>query len=139
MKTRGITGVVLSFAREAKLGHNESNDELVGNDAHLRSWVKSNVDTVARVGEGDYIAVKITGAGPAAVHAMEAFDAKRRCSKTIANEMKVLRNALFEVCTAGKNKNVKIMVDAESSYHQPAIDWLTLVCHKVDLAAARFD
>ena len=127
LKSRGINGVVLSFAREAKLGDHESSLELVSTDTHLKSWVDFNVQTVEQVGDGDFIAVKITGAGSAAVKAMEAFESDNLTNESITKEMVVLKNALFEICEAGRKKDIKIMLDAESSIHQRAIDWLALV------------
>jgi hypothetical protein len=130
LRSRGITGVVLSFAREAKLDDAGSSAESTVDDSSLKSWVSSNLKTIAQVGSGDYIAVKFTGAGAAAVKAMDEFTSNAAKSidvATISPGMKALKNALFEMCVAGKQKGVKIMVDAESSHHQPAIDYLTLV------------
>jgi proline dehydrogenase len=134
IRSRGITGVVLSFAREAKPNDASSSTESAVDDSQLKSWVSSNLKTIAQVGSGDYIAVKFTGAGAAAVQAMEDFSASNSTNAVnppiaTANTsgMKALKNALFEMCAAGQQKGVKIMVDAESSLHQPAIDYLTLV------------
>lgn len=93
-----------------------------------------NLETIAQVGTGDYIAIKCTGAGAAAVKAMEDFNVLNTANKTQPSDKKadflsvdILKDALFEICAAAQQKNVKVMVDAESSSHQPAIDYLTLV------------
>jgi len=134
LRSRGITGVVLSFAREAKPNDAGSSTKSAVDDSQLKNWVSSNLKTIAQVGSGDYIAVKFTGAGAAVVKAMEDFSASNSTnaanpSVASANTsgMKALKDALFEMCVAGQQKGVKIMVDAESSLHQPAIDYLTLV------------
>lgn len=133
LRSRGITGVVLSFAREAKLDGTTGNATAAQNAAQLRDWASANIETITQVGSGDYIAIKLTGAGPAAVKAMEDFHAANPAFKTFQPDAKVdasslnaLRGAVFEICEAAEKYNVKMMVDAESSHHQPAIDYLTL-------------
>lgn len=133
LKARGITGVVLSFAREAKLDGSAGNVTAEQNAAQLRDWVSANIETITQVGMGDYIAIKLTGAGAAAVKAMEDFHTANPTyqnfqpgAKVDASSLATLRAALFEICEAAEKHNVKMMVDAESSHHQPAIDYLTL-------------
>jgi hypothetical protein len=128
LRSRGINGVVLAFPREAKLGEAVPATRLVEDDPCLKSWVSSNLDTIDQVGPGDYIAVKFTGAGPAAVKALEDFSKAQPGDRTRAAEgLSVLQDATFEICRAAEKKGVKVMVDAESSVHQPGIDHLTLV------------
>ncbi|KAL6704976.1 hypothetical protein ACN47E_007379 [Coniothyrium glycines] len=133
LRSRGITGVVLSFAREAKLDGSTGHATAAQNAAQLRDWVSANIETITQVGSGDYIAIKLTGAGAAAVKAMEDFHAANPTYRAFQPDTKVdsssldaLRSALFEICEAAEKHNVKMMVDAESSHHQAAIDYLTL-------------
>lgn len=133
LRSRGITGVVLSFAREAKLDGTAGDVSSAQNDAQLKDWVAANIETIAQVGSGDYIAIKLTGAGVAAVKAMEDFHRANPTYKTFQRDatadnssLRALRSALFEICAAADKTGVKIMVDAESSHHQAAIDYLTL-------------
>jgi proline dehydrogenase len=115
--------VVLSFAREAKLDGTETNAGSGREDAALKSWVASNMETIAQVSSSDYIAVKFTGAGANAVRAMQDF---KYTDSTKVDGLKALKEGMFELCQFAKQRGVKVMVDAESSLHQPAIDYLTL-------------
>ncbi|KAF9739627.1 hypothetical protein PMIN03_005111 [Paraphaeosphaeria minitans] len=123
LRSRGINGVVLSFAREAKLDGTETNSTSGEEDVALKSWVASNIETIAQVSSSDYIAVKFTGAGAKAVQAMQEF---KYTDSTKVDGLKALKEGMFEVCEFAKQRRVKVMVDAESSLHQPAIDHLTL-------------
>jgi proline dehydrogenase len=123
LRSRGINGVVLSFAREAKLDGTETNAGSGREDAALKSWVASNMETIAQVSSSDYIAVKFTGAGANAVRAMQDF---KYTDSTKVDGLKALKEGMFELCQFAKQRGVKVMVDAESSLHQPAIDYLTL-------------
>ncbi|KAL1597970.1 hypothetical protein SLS60_008458 [Paraconiothyrium brasiliense] len=123
LRSRGISGVVLSFAREAKLDGSETTAAAGKEDLALKSWVASNIETISQVSSSDYIAVKFTGAGANAVQAMQNF---KYTDSTMVDGLKALKDGMFEVCEFAKQRGVKVMVDAESSLHQPAIDYLTL-------------
>ena len=123
LRSRGINGVVLSFAREAKLDGSATTSAAGAEDKALKSWVASNIETVSQVSSSDYIAVKFTGAGAASVKAMQDF---HYTDSSKVDGLKPLRDGMFEVCEFAKQRGVKLMVDAESSLHQPAIDYLTL-------------
>ncbi|KAK3202908.1 hypothetical protein GRF29_154g1157102 [Pseudopithomyces chartarum] len=123
LRSRGINGVVLSFAREAKLDGSATTSAAGAEDKALKSWVASNIETISQVSSSDYIAVKFTGAGAASVKAMQDYN-YTDAMKT--EGLKALKDGMFEVCEFAKQKGVKVMVDAESSLHQPAIDYLTL-------------
>ena len=135
LRSRGISGVVLSFAREAKLDDAATSTSSSKDDQQLKSWVTSNLETIAQLSSSDYIAVKCTGAGGAVVEAMEKFNVAKSADVTRSSDaaahssgLKGLRDGLFEICEAAEQRGVKVMIDAESSLHQPAIDYLTLVC-----------
>ena len=123
LRSRGINGVVLSFAREAKLDGSETKSAAGAEDKALKSWVASNIETISQVSSSDYIAVKFTGAGAASVKAMQDF---KHTDSTHTDGLNALKHGMFEVCEFAKQRGVKVMVDAESSLHQPAIDYLTL-------------
>ncbi|KAF2451362.1 FAD-linked oxidoreductase [Karstenula rhodostoma CBS 690.94] len=123
LRTRGINGVVLSFAREAKLDGHETDSVSGSEDVALKSWVASNIETISQVSSSDYIAVKFTGAGAKAVQAMQNF---KYTDSTMVDGLTALKEGMFELCEFAKQRGVKVMVDAESSLHQPAIDYLTL-------------
>ncbi|KAF1952153.1 FAD-linked oxidoreductase [Byssothecium circinans] len=133
LRSRGISGVVLSFAREAKLDEAEESTSSVRDDQQLRSWVASNIETIGQVSSSDYIAVKCTGAGAAVVKAMEEFSFTRSTESVqspdvVANSSVLdgLKNGLFEICEVAQQRGVKVMIDAESSLHQPSIDFIAL-------------
>ncbi|KAF1969673.1 FAD-linked oxidoreductase [Bimuria novae-zelandiae CBS 107.79] len=123
LRSRGINGVALSFAREAKLDGSAANSNSGAEDKALSSWVASNIETISQVSSNDYIAVKFTGAGAASVKAMQDFNFT---DSTKFDGLKALKDGMFEICDFAKQRGVKVMVDAESSLHQPAIDYLTL-------------
>jgi hypothetical protein len=70
--------------------------------------VLCNLETIRQVSTGDYIALKFTGAGPAAVKVSEDFNRTESYSdipedkKRIDMNLEVLKNAVFEICAAAE-------------------------------------
>ncbi|KAH6892954.1 FAD-linked oxidoreductase-like protein [Thelonectria olida] len=129
LRAMGLDGIVLAFARESKLGNNIQTANLTPADPSLREWVDMNLETIDCLTGADYLALRLTGAGPAAVEAMDDFselDSTSDGYMASLERLNVFGDALSEILTAAANKDVKVLIDAESSVHQPAIDRLAL-------------
>ncbi|KAG9754216.1 proline oxidase, partial [Aureobasidium melanogenum] len=77
-------------------------------NADIESWRKGTLDTIDLLGETDYLAVKLTGAGP---EVTKAFAEKRPLPQQMID-------ALDEIALGCKNRNARILVDAESQRFQ---------------------
>ncbi|KAH7160356.1 FAD-linked oxidoreductase-like protein [Dactylonectria estremocensis] len=129
LRAMGLDGIVLAFARESKFGGAESPAGLTRSDPSLREWVAMNLETVDCLTDKDYLALRFTGAGQAAVAEMDHFSQRDPTSvdyKAGLERLEIFGDALDEIFTAASRKGVKVLIDAESSSHQPAIDHLAL-------------
>ncbi|KAJ5919253.1 FAD-linked oxidoreductase-like protein [Penicillium verhagenii] len=134
LKDMGFRGVMMTYAKETVFDHRtntqhglgiaaleaEKNDEslhpLVSHCANIEAWREGTLKTVEQLNDGDILAVKLTGAGPVVT---EAF------SKGELPPVQMLE-ALDEVCSQCKDRNVRIIVDAESHYFLSGILRVTL-------------
>ncbi|KAF7550721.1 hypothetical protein G7Z17_g5516 [Cylindrodendrum hubeiense] len=129
LRAMGLDGIVLAFARESKFGSGEKPAVLTKEDPSLREWVSMNLETLDCLTNNDYIALRLTGAGQAAVAEMDHFSQQDPTSvhyKTSLERIGIFGDALHEIFTVASQKGVKVLIDAESSGHQPAIDHLAL-------------
>ncbi|MCJ1466545.1 proline dehydrogenase [Pseudocyphellaria aurata] len=132
LKRIGYRGVILAHAREIVLpaGKNATAEEKVDDLAagmDVETWKQSNLDTLSMVEEGDFIAVKFSGAGPQVVQqlAEEAHPAKR------------MDDAMIAICNVAKRKRVGLLIDAEQSFLQAGIDsWMLRYQRKYNLGEA---
>ncbi|KAJ3518865.1 hypothetical protein NM208_g14353 [Fusarium decemcellulare] len=108
LRGMGIDGIVLAFARETKIGNEEQTNVLTASNPSLREWVSMNMETLQNLTNEDYLALRCTGAGPAAVAALDAFSASTPGTKE------------------PRGGGVRILIDAESSLHQAGIDHVAL-------------
>ncbi|KAF0319729.1 proline dehydrogenase [Colletotrichum asianum] len=122
VKQMGYQGVILNYAREivldtkkAQAGSKEG-DYAPAFYQTVQEWKKGNLDTLQMMEPGDFIAVKVTGAGPIAVDAMRGS----------AAVPKVLSEALDEICEAGRQKGARVWIDAEQQALQPTLDEWTI-------------
>ncbi|KAF9874775.1 proline oxidase [Colletotrichum karsti] len=126
LKALGFKGVILTYAKETVFDHlTQSAHEtgktaaasgIDGFDAEIDSWRLGTLETAAQVGEGDVLAIKLTGAG-------------REVTKAFAADSlppQQMLDALEEIATTCKQRGIKIIVDAESQHFQKAIDNVTL-------------
>ncbi|KAI5307370.1 hypothetical protein KEM56_005223 [Ascosphaera pollenicola] len=120
LKALGYKGVIAMYAREVdtSMAHTITlPEEVVAQHKKLvGEWMEGSLRTIECVKEGDFIALKFTGAGTEVVRALEAGE--------MPDE--VMRDALKTVCDAAAEKGVKITVDAEHFNQQKAIDAWTL-------------
>ncbi|KAG9569193.1 proline oxidase, partial [Aureobasidium melanogenum] len=126
IKDLGFQGVLLTFAKETVFDHRTCTEHSVGEaalesienslpldpkvvvNADIESWRKGTLDTIDLLGETDYLAVKLTGAGP---EVTKAFAEKRPLPQQMLD-------ALDEIAFECKNRNARILVDAESQRFQ---------------------
>ncbi|KAJ6024992.1 hypothetical protein N7540_005789 [Penicillium herquei] len=134
LKDMGFRGVIMTYAKETVFDHrtntqqglgiaaleaeknNDSAHLLVAQCANIEAWRKGTAETVEQLDDGDYLAVKLTGAGPTVT---EAF------SKGELPSPQMLE-ALDQICARCKERNVRILVDAESHHFLSGILRVTL-------------
>ncbi|CAH0020940.1 unnamed protein product [Clonostachys rhizophaga] len=133
IKHMGFRGVILTYAAEVVVdktsekvianGIVQSKDETAPGtlrehpqDQGIEEWRKGVLKTVGMIGEGDYLALKFTGAGPAVSSALET-------QKPIPRQMV---KALEDVCHEAVKREARILVDAEQHYVQTGIDLVAM-------------
>ncbi|KAJ5632648.1 hypothetical protein N7490_008987 [Penicillium lividum] len=136
LKNMGFRGVIMTYAKETVFDHRtntqiglgiaaleaEKNIEplnpRVAHCTNIEAWRKGTLETADQLDDGDYLAVKsrMTGAGPVVT---DAF------SKGGLPPTQMLQ-ALDEICSRCKNRNVRILVDAESHHFLSGILRVTL-------------
>ncbi|KAJ6164771.1 hypothetical protein N7470_003443 [Penicillium chermesinum] len=116
----GYQGVILGHSREVVLDPNEkvARDES-GSTTYsgkcyeaVEAWKQGTLDTLAMVGAGDFLAVKLTGAGPISIDAMAA-------QKPMPE---ILVRAMDEICLAAKKQGSRLWIDAEQQVLQRGLD-----------------
>ncbi|OLN96027.1 putative proline dehydrogenase, mitochondrial 1 [Colletotrichum chlorophyti] len=122
VKRMGYQGVILGYAKEIVLDtKEEKSDAKAGQYAPacyemVDQWKKGNLETLRMVAPGDFLAVKVTGAGPIAVDAMKAH----------APIPDVVRQALDEICDETRRQGSRLWIDAEQQALQPQLDEWTI-------------
>ncbi|KAH7018912.1 FAD-linked oxidoreductase-like protein [Ilyonectria destructans] len=124
IKDMGFRGVILTYAREVvvdassegpndgqqKSSKLESSESV--EDQDIEAWRQGVLETVLMVGEGDFLALKFTGAGGSVIDALSS-------GKVLPAQM---IKALDEICENAVMRQASILVDAEQQFVQPAID-----------------
>ncbi|KAL3496993.1 FAD-linked oxidoreductase [Aspergillus germanicus] len=125
LKDMGFRGVIMTYAKETVFDHSTktahglgiaASESQEGYCTNIEAWRKGTMETVEQLENGDYLAVKLTGAGPSVT---EAF-ASNNVPPTQFLE------ALEEVSSRCKERGVRILVDAESQHFQWGILRVTL-------------
>ncbi|KAJ5783101.1 Proline dehydrogenase, partial [Penicillium paradoxum] len=120
IKKIGYQGVILGYSKEVVLDHSEmlSADES-GNSQYsekcyeaIEQWKNGTLETLRMVGPGDFLGVKLTGAGPIAVDAMTA-----RQSMPAA-----MAKAVDEICIETEKQGSRLWLDAEQQVLQNGLD-----------------
>ncbi|KAF0327264.1 proline dehydrogenase [Colletotrichum asianum] len=122
-KSIGYHGVIMGYAKEFVL-ENPSVSQSVEVDngyrqCHYRvveDWKQGTLETLRMIQPGDFLAVKITGAGAIAVDAMVA-------RKPMP---KVITDAMDEICLETQRQGSKLWIDAEQQALQPVLDNWTI-------------
>ncbi|MCJ1394179.1 proline dehydrogenase [Xylographa bjoerkii] len=120
LKDMGFEGVILGYAREVVMEEGES----VGKEetdaaimtAEVNAWRKGTLETVSLAEKGDYVALKFTGAGSQALRELSS------CCPPSKN----LEEAIIEICDLAKEREVRLLFDAEQTAVQAGIDMWTL-------------
>ncbi|KAH9217517.1 proline oxidase-like protein [Leptodontidium sp. 2 PMI_412] len=113
MKQVGYQGVILGYAKEFAADEGEvGNDEL-----DVRRWKDGYEKTMDMIGPGDFMAVKLSGAGASTLSALAN---KQPPPPQTWKEM-------LSLCHTAKAKNIRVWIDAEQQDLQPTIDEWTLI------------
>lgn len=119
IKSVGYQGVILGHTREIETEEDlQSSADECGEkvDTCISKWLELNLQTLALVGEGDYINVKLTGAGPAVTADL--------ASNSLPSAQ--LKSALDTIITTAAAQGSRIWMDAEQQVFQGAIDNMTI-------------
>lgn len=118
-KALGYQGIIVTFAKEIVLSEEERDSiaQQAGqySKAHydmVQSWRDNSLASLRMLERGDVLAMKITGAGPIAVDALQARQPMP----------KVIDNALTELCAEAKKQGSRLWFDAEQQSVQHGID-----------------
>ncbi|KAI9812965.1 MAG: proline dehydrogenase [Thelocarpon impressellum] len=122
LKKMGYRGVILNYAREIVLDHGRaaapsSTTETVESTAReIDEWRSNTLATVRLASEGDFVAVKFTGAGSKALfHLTRGHPPPPRLEK-----------AITAICDLAQARTVRLLFDAEQTAVQPGIDTWSL-------------
>ncbi|KEF62105.1 uncharacterized protein A1O9_00077 [Exophiala aquamarina CBS 119918] len=138
IRKRSVDGVILTYAKEAAVRQTSTQAvTLTRTDQDLNNWVQSNLQTIEMLFPGDYVALRVTGAGPASVDFLKRYTSActwESGSPASTNEMEtnlkqehqILQDAMRQICTKAQSRRVRILVDAEGSRYQRAIDEISL-------------
>ncbi|KAF2830232.1 pyrroline-5-carboxylate reductase [Ophiobolus disseminans] len=130
LKGLGFKGVILTFAKETVFDNKtQTADHLssttkkfhemeaaVTDDTDIEAWRVGTLKTVDLISEGDILAIKTTGAGPAVVEAFARGEFPPQ----------QMLDALDEISVRCKERGIQIIVDAESQKWQKGIARTTL-------------
>ncbi|KAF2716136.1 proline oxidase [Polychaeton citri CBS 116435] len=126
LKSLGFQGVILTYARELDFDHRTDTELGVGvtalrqakaekavnprveRCANIDVWHKGLLETIDLLNEGDFLALKLTGAGPVTTKALA----------TGGKLPKQMLRALDEICETCLDRKVRILIDAESQLVQ---------------------
>ncbi|KAH8717503.1 putative proline dehydrogenase, mitochondrial [Beauveria bassiana] len=118
-KTLGYQGVILTFAKEIVLSEEERAAAAANpgqyTQAHhdlVASWLDASLASLRMLQPGDVLAMKMTGAGPIAMDALQAR----------APMPQVVDDALTALCVEAKQRGARLWFDAEQQSVQHGID-----------------
>ncbi|KKY15351.1 putative proline oxidase [Diplodia seriata] len=120
LKRVGYQGVILTHAKEIVLDEPHQPAATAdagtehGSQCHgmVEKWKQSSLDTLRMLGAGDFLALKLTGAGPMAVEAL-------RTQSAIPD---AVDNALAQICSEARRQGTRVWIDGEQQALQRGID-----------------
>ncbi|KAH8664497.1 proline oxidase [Xylariales sp. PMI_506] len=130
LKDLGFRGIILTYAREIVFDHKTKTEHGHGSSQSsespaeaasklcpdIEAWRKGTLETMECINDGDFLALKLTGAG---LLVTDAFTAGELPPPQ-------MMEALREVCAACSERNIRVIIDAESQQYQGGIDRTTL-------------
>jgi hypothetical protein len=136
LKRIGFGGVILGYAREvvlseaqmknlASCGDGAAAEECIRTE--ITPWATGTMETVLLASPGDFVALKFTGAGRQALHALS-----QRLPPSAA-----LESAIDSVCQLAASRGVRLLFDAEQQALQPGIDdWSLTYMRKYNMGSS---
>ncbi|KAK7703557.1 proline dehydrogenase [Botryosphaeria dothidea] len=119
VKSMGYQGVILTHAKEIVLDEPQRALLAGAGSKHssqchgmVERWKQSSMDTLRMLGPGDFLALKLTGAGPMAVQALQ--------SRNPIPE--AVDHALTQICEEARKQGSRIWIDGEQQALQRSID-----------------
>ncbi|KAH8165916.1 hypothetical protein CIB48_g2322 [Xylaria polymorpha] len=118
----GFSGIILTYAKETTFDHKSKTEQATGSAVQqadtaeqkceeIEAWRTGTLQTVYMTGNGDKVAIKMTGAGALATKAFAAGELAP----------KQMMDALDEICQAARQTKSCIVIDAESQHFQRGI------------------
>ncbi|RBR26008.1 uncharacterized protein FIESC28_01281 [Fusarium coffeatum] len=123
IKKLGFHGIILGYSKDVVLDPNVKFPETGVEDYPVEcynmidEWKRGNIETLNMIEAGDLLAVKVTGAGPIAVDALQAG---RQMNK-------YLHQALNDICIETRKRGCQLWIDAEQQIMQPTLDDWTII------------
>ena len=121
LKTIGLSGVILGYAKEVVLTEAQMKDLASCNTGaaaedcvrtEITPWANGTMETVRLASPGDFVALKFTGAGRQALYTLS--------QRTAPSE--ALSSAIDSICQLAASRGVRLLFDAEQQALQPGID-----------------
>lgn len=120
LKEMGYSGVILGYAKEVVLDGDEVQaletrdveQHAEASQDEVRQWKEGTMQTVELAEEGDFVALKLSGAGR---------DALRHLLQGLPLPVD-LEAAMTEICERCRQRSVRLLVDAEQHVVQSTID-----------------
>lgn len=114
LKDIGFTGVILGYAKEDWPTGEQAGDVAAEESVstEIDQWATGNMQTVLMAAPGDFVALKLTGAGRQALYSLS-----HRLPPSPA-----LAQALDAVCQLAVQRGVRLLIDAEKHSTQAGID-----------------
>ncbi|KAJ4269872.1 hypothetical protein NW762_001541 [Fusarium torreyae] len=129
IKDMGFKGVILTYAKEVVVDSSQGGGSSiqgsaeiaadaidVAEDSAIEAWRQGVLETVQMIGEGDFLALKFTGAGKSVTDALISGDA-------LPVQM---TRAIHEICNETLKRRASVLVDAEQQFVQHSIDKVAL-------------
>ena len=113
LRSLGYAGIILNYAREVDATASSSEAAAVGL-AEIQQWLAGSLRTIALAAPGDFVAIKLSGAGS---RCLSLLAARRPCT-----DEPELARALDRICSAARQRRVGLLVDAEQARLQDGVD-----------------
>ncbi|KAK1498654.1 carbapenem antibiotics biosynthesis protein carD [Colletotrichum abscissum] len=127
LKAMGYQGVILGHAREftvdldSGVTKSQNAKYIPAGSRMVEEWKQLNLDTLRMLQPGDFLSLKMTGAGPIAIDAMRARQPMPE----------VVLRSMEDICIETKQRGARLWVDAEQQVFQVGLDdWVIELMRK---------